>query len=146
MTASAERLVKLEMAISQNIEAISSLTKTVDILAKAMKDEDKDLKESVIELNRSVTECNYKHSSVVEKLITKQKKLENIEASISNLELEGSRSLNKKATKEAIREMDKKTNQRVDELKGFIHKSLWWLFGGLIAVVSFLIKEALFKA
>jgi phosphoenolpyruvate-protein kinase (PTS system EI component) len=134
MLDNSERLVKLEMAISQNIQAISSLTKTVDTLAQAMKEEDRDLKASVTELNRSMTECNYKHSSVIDSLTQKQKKLDTL-----------SEIVHQKATKEALRTMDKKTNERIEDIKNFIHKALWWLFGGLIATVSFLLKETVFK-
>ena len=118
-----EMLLTTKTLTEANAKAIHELAIAVKELANTVREEDKELKSAVTELLRSQTECKFRYKSIENRLSDK-----------------------KQILAEVKKTMDLKADIKdLDSVKSFIHKVLWWLFGGMSAILAFLIKTTLFK-
>jgi len=115
----------------ENAMAIKALTKTIDGVgatvsewARAMKEEDKEIKNAVTELVKAQQECKFQSKLVEAQFKGKKEQLADTRAKLAT-----------KASKEEVK-----------SLKDFIHKALWWLFGGLVGTIVFLLKQTVFNS
>jgi phosphopantothenoylcysteine synthetase/decarboxylase len=106
-----------------NAKAIKELAEAVKELATTVREEDKELRASMTKVLEVQTECKYRWESVEQRLNDKKEILEEVK-----------KQLDKKADSDDFSDM-----------KNFIHKALWWLFGSMSAIIAYLIKITIFK-
>jgi hypothetical protein len=118
-----DTLMVTKSLTESNAKAIHELAIAVRELAETVKEEDKELRLSMARVLEAQTECKYRWESVEHRLKDKKEILTEVK-----------KQLNKKADSDDF-----------DSMKNFIHKSLWWLFGGMSAIIAYLIKITIFK-
>jgi phosphopantothenoylcysteine synthetase/decarboxylase len=106
-----------------NAKAIKELAEAVKELATTVREEDKELRASMSKVLEIQTECKYRWESVEQRLNDKKEILAEVQKQLS--------------TKAGLDEFN--------NMKNFIHKALWWLFGGMSAIITYLIKITIFK-
>jgi hypothetical protein len=128
----------VEAYIIASREENLELKKSIKELANLVREEDKELKHAVAKLLEAQAECKYRWESVNNRLSAKKEVLEEVKIRVAE-----------KVDKEAYREIKAKMSTKASKeefrsLKAFINKALWWLFGGMVASLGFLIKLTLF--
>ena len=112
-------IAKVSLLTASNADAIKELALSVKALTEAMAREDNEIKKSIIKLSQTSSECEFRFQSMMEKMDVKREKLSSLENLVKT-----------KASKDELR-----------SVKTFIHKSLWWLFGGMVTVIGFLVTN-----
>jgi uncharacterized protein YukE len=118
-----DTLMSTKSLTEANAKAIRDLAEAVKELATTVREEDKELRSSITKMLEAQTECKYRWESVEQRLKDKKEILAEVK-----------KQLNKKAD-----------SNDFDDMKAFIHKALWWLFGGMSAIIAYLIKITIFK-
>jgi len=118
-----DTLMQTKVLTEANAKAIKDLAQAVKDLTETVREEDKELRHSVARLIEVQTECKYRWESIEQRLRDKKEVLDLIK--------------NKMATKA--------NKSDIQEIRAFIHKSLWWLFGAMGGIIVYLIKMTVFK-
>jgi len=140
-----DRLAVVEALTEKNAEAINTLalttSKNIDKLTlnmekaiSAFTNQQDKMSSKIDKLFEDRIKYQYEIEAVYEKIEAKRTRLNKIEDKLKN-----------KISKDHFEDKLENIEISIKELKSFIHKTLWWLFGSIFGILAFLLKEIFFK-
>jgi chromosome segregation ATPase len=134
MSSTSERLTTVELKTKSNEKSIRELTNTIQTSIEKLA---LSIEKSIGTFSSKVDELDEKVDILVNTTTKYEYEIIGIHAKLENKK----RQLEAKADRMSIDQL----SREFTELKAFIHKALWVLFGGMTGVIAYLIKITLFK-
>jgi predicted nucleic acid-binding Zn-ribbon protein len=134
MSSTSERLTTVELKTKSNEKSIRELTSTIQTSMEKLA---LSIEKSIGTFSNKVDELDEKVDTLINTTTKYEYEIIGIHAKLENKKQQ----LETKADRMSIEQLSKEFK----ELKAFIHKALWWLFGGMAGIIAYLLKETVFK-